>query len=247
MIRERTRTALPHSWLLCLLAVPLALSGFTVAARSDPSFDCTRASSDDERAICGNEKLSAIDVLVADAYRSYQAEFQPKKSVARHLLADRRACGDDTVCIAAAQLSALSTYGAIEPWVQNYVVSEISARASHLAHQAGADAGHVPQQVGDCVQTRISNVTTRFGEPVTYSNIDAGTSVEYANGGRVVSYGRDQGLFDAKAGQRVVMCLLTIPYDCPEGDDRGRLYYTFDADTKGEWILTDTQHMCGGA
>lgn len=230
-----------------LLAVPLALASFTLEARSDPSFDCSRASSEDERAICDDPKLAAIDVLVADAYRSFAPQFQPRKSVARHLLADRRACGGDTVCIAAAQFSALSTYGNIEPWVQNYVVSEVSARASQLANGKQGASKRMPDQVGECVETRISNITTRFGDPVDYSNMDAGTSVEYANGGRVVSYDRGQGLFDAKAGQRAVLCLLTIPYDCPAGDDRGRLYYTLDVDTKGEWILTDTQHMCGGA
>ncbi|MEI8179923.1 hypothetical protein, partial [Aestuariivirga sp.] len=177
----------------------------------------------------------------------YRPEFQPKKSIARRLLADRRACGGDSVCIIAAQLSALTTYGGVEPWVQNLAVSEVSARASYLARKEARETNRMPQRFGDCVKTKISTVTTRFGEPVTDLNTDEGTSVEYDNGGRVVSYGRDQGLFGAKVGQRVVMCLLTIPYDCPDGDDRGRLYYTLDIDTKGEWILTDTQHMCGGA
>lgn len=229
-----------------LLALGIILStAHEVSA--DPSFDCNRATTPDEKAICDDDRLSQIDSMIAAAYRTYDAEFQPKKTVARRLLQDRRSCGSDKVCIASAQLSALNTYGGSEPWVQNYVVAEISAKAAAVGRKGGSQPSGMPEFPGDCVKTLIKEITTRFGEPISYENQDAGTSVQYGNGGYVVSYDREAAFYNAESGQPVVMCLLSIPYDCPDGDDRGRIYYTFNLATKSEWILPDAQHMCGGA
>lgn len=89
-------------------------------------------------------------------------------------------------------------------------------------------------------------MTTRFGEPVTYENADAGTVFEYADGTITVSYERN-GLFGVKAGHEVVLCLMSIPYDCPDGDGRGHLYYTLDKALNRDWEMVDSQHLCGGA
>jgi hypothetical protein len=89
-------------------------------------------------------------------------------------------------------------------------------------------------------------VTTRFGEPADDSNADAGTAIEFENGSHQVSYDRD-GLYGVKRGQLAVVCMMSRLHDWPEGDDRGILLLTFDLETRTQWTLTDTQHMCGGA
>ena len=43
------------------------------------------------------------------------------------------------------------------------------------------------------------------------------------------------------------MCLIQIPYPCPPGDNRGRLYKTTNLRTHRSWTLRDAEHMCGGA
>jgi hypothetical protein len=80
-----------------------------------------------------------------------------------------------------------------------------------------------------------------------YNDAEEGTAVSFSDDIGQVSYGREEALTQAKAGDRVVLCLMSIPRDCPKGDVRGRLYLGYDADAKTQWILPDSQHLCGGA
>ncbi len=50
-----------------------------------------------------------------------------------------------------------------------------------------------------------------------------------------------------RAGDPVEMCLVSIPRDCPVGDDRGREYRTTNLRTRKSWRLPDSEHSCGGA
>lgn len=232
--------------ILCL-AVGL---GLTAVASAQPSYNCAKATQPDEIAICNDPLLSAADRIIAGAYDRYQGEFQPKRQVARNFLSDRTRCGSDRGCIAAIQARMLSTYGSPEgnggnlPWLFSYAKALTGFKAAGLAATGGGT--REPQFPGECALTRIDAVTTRFGEPVSYDNADSGTAISYANGLGQVSYERD-GLYDVKPGQTVVICLMSVPYDCPDGDTRGREYYTLDLETNSDWILGDTQHYCGGA
>lgn len=228
------------------LAMTLSLLA-TMSATADPSFDCGKARTLDEKEICSDRYLAQIDSAVSDAYRSYEPEFQSKSTIVSRTLEDRSDCGDDDACIAAVQLSALQTYKGMEPWVYSYAVSLVGNRASLIGAQKLEGSIQPPRKHAECSQTRIRSLTTRFGEPVSYGNEDLGTAVEYENGVFVISYSRDDGLYNAKVGQPVVVCLLTVPYDCPAGDDRGRFYYTLNLSTRLEWVMADAQHVCGGA
>lgn len=225
----------------------LAHFGLIAPASADPSFDCGKARTPDEKAICSDPYLAQIDSLVADAYRTNETEFQPKKEVVARSLKDRAECGNDDACIAAVQLSSLQAYKGREPWVYNYAVALVSNRAALVGLGIAEGGSRIPMKHAECSRTRIKSITTRFGEPVSYENEGDGTAVEYENGGFVISYSRDVGFFQAKAGQPVVVCLLSVPYDCPAGDDRGRFYYTLNLATRSEWVQADAQHMCGGA
>jgi uncharacterized protein len=81
-------------------------------SRSGPSFDCSKASFPDERAICSNPELSQLDTLVAAGYfyvRDHVGE-QVARSTRDRSLQIRRACGPDFACIRQAQIAAIKDY-----------------------------------------------------------------------------------------------------------------------------------------
>ena len=134
------------------------------------------------------------------------------------------------------------------PGSSSYVDGVIGAKAAAFAEDVPHDRDQpLPGKIGDCAMTHIAKLATRFGEPLEGADPDAGTSIGFTNDGWQVSYDTVYGLYDAKVGDPVVMCLVTIPRDCPAGDDRGRVYYGLDARTGAAWTLPDSQHSCGGA
>jgi hypothetical protein len=105
-----------------------------------------------------------------------------------------------------------------------------------------ASAGSLPTTVGACTTTTISAIGSRLeGAP------DSGDAVEYGNGGYGVSYDRVPGLHSARVGDKVKLCLISVPEDCPAGDDRGFVYKATDQRTGKSWELPNAEHMCGGA
>ena len=103
-------------------------------------------------------------------------------------------------------------------------------------------AGAVPTKIGQCVQTSLKEVGTRLeGVP------DSGSAVVYANGIFGIDYETVKAITRAKKGDKITLCLTSIPKDCPPGDDRGKFYSALDHRTKGKWNLPDAEHMCGGA
>lgn len=221
-------------------------------ALADPSFDCAAARQVDEKTICADPLLSAIDAVAAEAFAAYEPSFRNKAQVARDLLKDRAVCGDDRACIAAVQYGSLFTftYGNDEfhqppPWIETYATALTGHKAAQFSRQGGGR--DLPSKPGGCAKTRIKSITTRFGEPASYENQNEGTAVEFENGGYQVSYERGDEFANVAAGQDVVICLMNIPRDCPGGDERGRIYYTLDLKTQTQWVLPDSQHLCGGA
>lgn len=230
-----------------LILVPLGALLLAAPAAADPSFNCSKAKAPDELAICADPQLAKLDSLVAAAYGGFTPSFQPKQKVGQLLLHDRSDCGNDTACIAAVQWNALETYGGDAAWVQPFVTKAIAARAAAVAAGDTSLSSTAPTKPAQCVKTRIKEVATRFGNPLAADNADQGIYVGYANGGGVISYDRDKSFDGVAVGQPAVLCLVTIPRDCPAGDNRGRLYYTLDEATHGSWLTTDSQHSCGGA
>jgi len=116
------------------------------------------------------------------------------------------------------------------------------------AHRASSN---LPQQVGQCVETAIRKISDRFGQALSPSppkdGFDPGTSILFENGGFQVSYAKETSAQRSKIGDKVRMCLVEIPKDCPPGDNRGRVYNTKNLRTGEAWTLSDSQHRCGGA
>jgi hypothetical protein len=75
----------------------------------------------------------------------------------------------------------------------------------------------------------------------------SGSAIVFANGGYQVSYEQEAAVDRSRPGDPVRICLVSIPKDCPPGDDRGRVYKTTNLRTHGSWTLPDAEHMCGGA
>ncbi len=249
---RRRRPALGPARRLCaasaLLTLTLIAAGPAAAQGSGPSFDCAKAASADELAICANPYLARIDVLVARAYADFVPEFgSSKRAIGKWLLDDRYTCGSDAACIAAVQVNALQTYGGSVAWTESYVDALIGAKAMDFSAAVPANREQgIPQQVGDCAMTHIAEITTRFGEPLA-GDPGNGAAIAFTNGGRQVSYDVADALYGAEVGDPVVMCLVSVPRDCPADDDRGRVYYALDGRTGGAWSLPDSQHSCGGA
>ena len=103
-------------------------------------------------------------------------------------------------------------------------------------------AESIPTKVGQCTDTTIVKVGTRL-EDVAGS----GTTINFSNGIYLVSYDTVPQAETSKPGDKVKICLKSIPKDCPPGDDRGKVYNVTNLRTKKKFTLPDSQHQCGGA
>ena len=113
-----------------------------------------------------------------------------------------------------------------------------------LAFPAAARADDLPAEVGACSQTTISFIGGRLEGDDAF---ETGTAVQFDNGGTQISYDRVEGVVNSRIGDPVRICLVSIPEDCPPGDDRGRVYDTTNLRTGERWEMPDSSHMCGGA
>ncbi|GJE45368.1 hypothetical protein [Methylobacterium soli] len=107
-----------------------------------------------------------------------------------------------------------------------------------------------PSRVGTCSATVIKSIGTRFEDKLVKpkpDDIDNGTTVALVNGTYGVSYEFVDAVYRSKPGDRVITCLVSVPKNCPKGDDRGRMYTTTNLRTLQSWTMSDSQHMCGGA
>lgn len=75
---------------------------------------------------------------------------------------------------------------------------------------------------------------------------DSGSAVSFMNGGYQVSYTQVPEVDASKTGDKVMMCLLSVPSNCPAGDNRGKNYTTTNIRTGQSWTLPDSEHNCGG-
>ena len=107
-----------------------------------------------------------------------------------------------------------------------------------------ARADDLPTEVGACADSSITQTGGRLEGDDTF---ETGTFVQFENGGSQISYDRIDGVVNSKIGDPVRICLVSIPEDCPPGDDRGRVYNTTNLRTGESWEMPDSGHMCGGA
>lgn len=117
-----------------------------------------------------------------------------------------------------------------------------------IAFAQSALAQPLPTHVGACAKTKIKSIETRLVDGPTKKPVPgSGSAVSFVNGGYQVSYDTVPAIEHSKKGDPVRMCLVSIPKNCPKGDDRGRFYKTTNLRTHKSWNLPDAEHMCGGA
>jgi hypothetical protein len=105
-----------------------------------------------------------------------------------------------------------------------------------------------PARPGTCAYTHVRQVTQRLEDGVTHRVIpDSGSAVTMANGVYQVSYDQVGAVNRSRRGDAVWICLMTLPRNCPPGDNRGKLYTTTNLRTEESWTLPDAEHGCGGA
>jgi hypothetical protein len=77
-----------------------------------PTFDCSKVSYADERAICSNAELAQLDHAVVAAYELVRQKFgdQYAKNINAPLFQARRACGANVSCIKERQLAAIQKF-----------------------------------------------------------------------------------------------------------------------------------------
>ncbi|MGH7025329.1 MAG: hypothetical protein ACREEB_17310 [Caulobacteraceae bacterium] len=113
-----------------------------------------------------------------------------------------------------------------------------------VAQGAGAPASPWARgfpKVGQCYATRVKTVGTRLGTP------DSGSVVSYTDRHIQIAYETSPIAQAFRPGDRVKLCVVSLPANCPPGDNRGVVYRALNARTGGAWKAADSQHSCGGA
>jgi hypothetical protein len=124
----------------------------------------------------------------------------------------------------------------------------IPAAAISMLWTSAVLAGALPAQEGTCVWTKIAKLEHRLQNGENGPMVpDSGSALQYENGGYQVSYDELDAVHHARRGDRVLMCLISIPHPCPPGDGRGRWYTTTDLRSLESWTMMDSEHSCGGA
>lgn len=107
----------------------------------------------------------------------------------------------------------------------------------------------LPGKVGECADTTITSITDRYGADLTPANsrkgADKGTIVRFSNSGVQVSLDKERAVARSQIFDKVNMCLVAIPRDCPAGDIRGRVYKTTNLRTGESWSLANDVRNCG--
>jgi uncharacterized protein len=201
-----------------------ALTATAIAAPWAPSqsasFDCRRASSPSERAICADPPLAALDRRLAQAYQQRLAVDASVRRLQRGWLKARdEGCGRHRACLRRFMTTQLD-------WLQSQ--APLPRR--------------LPAREGVCGVSSLKDVAYRL-EGVA----DSGASVEEANGAVQVWYEDVPDAARSRVGDPALVCLVSFPRGCPPGDARGRIYAVANLCTLGAWSGPDAEHMCGGA
>jgi uncharacterized protein len=97
------------------LAIGIAGAAFVSGDARAAGFDCSKASAPDEKAVCANPQLSALDSQMTGLWYAYSrvpmlmGSSGNRQDEADAFLAHRRQCGADVACISSAYTARIST------------------------------------------------------------------------------------------------------------------------------------------
>jgi hypothetical protein len=131
------------------------------------------------------------------------------------------------------------------------VIEQITVHARIAIEDPVRDAkqsstGRRPEKEGECVETSVTEVGFRLsvsGVGVAGS----GSEISYSNGLGQVDYKQEPGADESRPGDKIRLCLVSIPKRCPPGDERGKVYKATNQRTGKSWTMSNSQHSCGGA
>ena len=98
-------------------------------------------------------------------------------------------------------------------------------------------------RVGQCERTRIKQIMGRISP---HPN-QMGTGIAYANGILGETYEFVAAIARSRVGDPIKLCLISLPKNCPPGDNRGIFYSARNLRTGAHWTLPNAEHLCGGA
>lgn len=192
-----------------------------------PSFDCNKAKSYSEILVCSNTELSYKDNLIAALYRNFlvgdskieNQNHQIKQSQI-FWIKSRNKCNNQN-CVG-------DTYN-----------SRISELKSQIAYKPTNETKKV---LGACFLDKIKSIEPRLNN----GSFDSGVFSDYESGTRAVSYDAQSEVIKSRPGDNIIVCLKSLPDNCPVGDERGAVYFTHNLRTGENWVLPADSHSCGG-
>jgi uncharacterized protein YecT (DUF1311 family) len=205
------------------------------------SFDCAKASTLVESAICSDPELSSLDDSLAALYTQtlrHSSSISQVKDSQRDWLKKRNQCKSEQ-CLKIAYQKRLK-----------------ELRTPTATRTAKTTALLV--RPGDCVDTQIVGKNTRF-EGATPGEEGGEISVSLANNVSLylsalphLSQDINPNAYMARTmdfaeGDTVRLCLVSLPEDCPPGDDRGKIYSVTNLKNQMSFTGVDAWHSCGGA
>jgi uncharacterized protein len=222
------------------LAALVLLGGIALPSNQAEAagFNCAKARSVDEKAVCKDARLSKLDALLNRRFQERKVSDPDTEDLVhrmRNFLADRKDCRGGGPCILATYIAAL--------WeISGDRDADLGGVSAIMISKGKPASSAVPTAIGHCAATEVDLVHSRLeGHDPEF---EMGIGVDYANGGYGVSYSREEPVSRSKTGDSVIMCLIEIGRDC-RPDSGGRVFLTTNMRTRGSWILPDAQHQCG--
>jgi hypothetical protein len=105
----------------------------------------------------------------------------------------------------------------------------------------------LPTAIGRCAETMVTKVVRRPYENGDPALANFGSAIQYKNGGGQISSEQNAGIDASIPGDRVQICLVTLPHNCPRGDNQGAVYHAINLRTGLDWEAPNSEHACGGA
>lgn len=210
------------------------------------SFDCEKASTLIENAICNDTELSTLDDSLLFTYKQALAKAGNSENIKqdqKNWLKNTRNKCKNVDCLKKVYQERIE------------LLNDVSNFSSSISQQSVND---LPTKIGKCADSFVAEKTTRFEDAVP-GEAGGEVNIGFANGLGVyiteVPYlsndaNPDKHLYhsqDFVKGDKVKICLISVPQECPPGDERGKAYSVTNYKNKKTFSGVDSWHSCGGA
>ncbi len=183
-------------------------------ASMGPSFDCRKAASADEQAICASSDLAALDRQLADAYSAALASANDAAAIRaaqRQWIADRQSCGSDGACLAASYDRRIAALTAPPPSVADSESSR--SRWTATSTTAIAVTGDI-ELSGDSIifanGARLHLAAVGLDRPLVFA-VSPPTNPTLPNGGKLCGKGPPTFVVLARDGDQLYVKIFDGP------------------------------------